>query len=200
MGGEKGKFIALEGLDGSGQSTQRVLLKKWFDSNGKKCLSTKEPTDSLVGGLIRAQLTGEWRSSAEALQLLFAADRALHLEKDIVPALEQGLHVVTDRYFFSSIAYGMVGVDKEWLKAINSRFRLPDVTIYLDVRPSECLRRLTGDRVRLELFEKEEYLKQVRENYLELSTEYSNFYVLDGERPAETIHEDIIALIKNRVR
>ena len=199
MGG-KGKFIALEGLDGSGQSTQRVLLKNWFRKNAKKCLTTKEPTDSLVGGLIRAQLTGEWSSSPEALQLLFAADRALHLEKDILPALENGVHVVTDRYLFSSVAYGMVNVDKAWLKSINSTFRLPDVTVYLDVRPSECLRRLTGDRVRLELFEKEEYLKKVRENYLEFSRDYRNFYVLNGEQPAETIQEEIIKLVRNRVR
>ena len=199
MGG-KGSFIALEGLDGSGQSTQRVMLKNWFRKNAMKCLTTKEPTDSLVGGLIRAQLKGEWSSSAEALQLLFAADRALHLEKDIVPALEKGVHVVTDRYFFSSIAYGMVDADKAWLQSINSNFRLPDVTVYLDVRPSECLRRLTGDRVRLELFEKEEYLKKVRENYLELSREYKNFYVLNGEQPSEAINEEIVKLIKNRIR
>ena len=189
-------FIAIEGLDGSGQSTQTRLLKKWFISIGKSCIATKEPTNGLIGGLIRAQLMGEWRSNPEALQLLFAADRAVHLEKEILPALDKGTNVITDRYLFSSIAYGMVDLDKEWLKQINSRFRLPDITIYLNVSPEECLNRLKGSRTRLELFEREDYLKKVHKNYMVVSKDYKNFFVIDGEKPIKEVHENIITLIK----
>lgn len=189
-------FIAIEGLDGSGQSTQTKLLRKWFTSNNIPCIATKEPTHGLIGGLIRAQLNGEWRSNPEALQLLFAADRAVHLEKEILPALKEGRNVVTDRYIFSSIAYGMMDLDKEWLKLINSRFPLPDLTIYLNVSPGECLKRLKGSRTRLELFEKEEYLKKVHKNYMELSKEYKNFFVIDGEKSIKEVHENIITLVK----
>ena len=195
-GGRLGKFIALEGLDGSGQSTQRVLLKKWFEERGEPCLSTKEPTDNLIGGLIRAQLTNEWKSSNLCLQLLFAADRAHHLEKEIVPSLERGIHVITDRYLFSSIAYGSVEVSEEWLKKVNSKFPLPDKTFYLDVSPKICLERLTGDRLRLELFEKEEYLEKVRENYLKLAKEYHNFHVINGEKSPEVIHKEITKIVE----
>ncbi|MCD4739989.1 dTMP kinase [archaeon] len=190
-------FIALEGLDGSGQSTQCKFLKDWFFNQAKKCLVTKEPTGNLVGGLIRAQLTGMWQSSAEALQLLFAADRALHLEKEISPALKNGIHVVSDRYLFSSIAYGMLDADKHWLQNINSTFLLPDAIIYLDVKPEECLRRLEGDRVGLELFEKKDLLTKVRANYLELSREYKGFHVVDGMRSPAVVHEEILNIIKN---
>lgn len=192
-----GLFIAIEGLDGSGQSTQTKLLKKWFLSLGKPCIATKEPTGGLIGGLIRAQLMGEWRSNPEALQLLFAADRAVHLEKEILPALEKDANVVTDRYLFSSIAYGMVSLDKKWLKQINSKFTLPDITIYLDVSPEECLNRLKGSRARLELFEKEDYLKKVHRNYMTLSKEYKNFFVIDGEKSIKEVHENIVSLIKS---
>lgn len=194
----KALFVAIEGLDGSGQSTQRKLLKNWFEKQGQECIMTKEPTSRLVGGLIRAQLTGAWSSSPRALQLLFSADREIHLNEEVVPALEKGVHVITDRYFFSSIAYGMLDLEKDWLQEVNSKFLMPDVTVYLDVSPSECLRRITGDRMQLELFEKEELLTEVRENYLELSKEYE-FSVVNGEKPVEEVHEEIIKLIKNKI-
>ncbi|MCD6414361.1 MAG: dTMP kinase [Candidatus Diapherotrites archaeon] len=189
-------FVAIEGLDGSGQSTQTRLLRKWFLSMGEKCLATKEPTSGLIGGLIRAQLTGEWKSNPEALQLLFAADRAVHLDKDVLPALDSGIHVITDRYLFSSIAYGMVNLDEKWLKQINSQFRIPDITIYLKVSPEECFGRLKRGRSRLELFEREDYLKRVHENFMMLSREYKNFFIVDGEKSINEVHENIINLVK----
>src|SRR3989338_8854070 len=105
-----GKFIVLEGLDGSGQSTQAANLVDFLNAAAEKlrpgCAGahlTKEPTNNLIGGLIRAQLTSEWKTKAECLQLLFAADRAHHLEKTVAPLLEKGIWVVSDRYFFSTI-------------------------------------------------------------------------------------------------
>lgn len=187
-------FIVLEGLDGSGQSTQAGILAAHLNHT-KKSLVTKEPTNNLIGGLIRAQLTKEWSSTQECLQLLFAADRAHHLKRVIEPALAKGFNVVSDRYMFSSIAYGSVNLDKEWLKSLNSRFRIPDHTFFLDVPPETCIERMANSRFEFELFEELNYLKKVRENYLSLAKEYSNFHVIDGDQHKEDVHKEIMAVI-----
>jgi dTMP kinase len=189
-------FIALEGLDGSGQSTQVDLLAQRLGQDGKTVV-TKEPTNSLIGGLIRGQLTKDWSSTQECLQLLFAADRAHHLEKVIEPALAKGLPVVTDRYMFSSIAYGGVSLDMDWLKTLNSRFRLPDHTVFLDVPPEVCVERLNKARFELELFEKLDYLKKVYDNYKSLAHDYRNFHVVDGNDYKENVHKRVMEAIKS---
>src|SRR3989338_8048368 len=93
-----GKFLVIEGPDGSGSSTQVALIKKYLEQKGEKVLDTKEPTNNLIGGLIRGVLTGEWKLGSYGLQLLFCADRAHHLEREIMPALEKGWNFITDRY------------------------------------------------------------------------------------------------------
>ena len=86
---KKGVFIAFEGLDGSGSSTQVDILVRNLNSLGIKSISTKEPTNNIVGGVIRGVLTKEWQTSPGGLQLLFAADRAHHLEHKILPNLKK---------------------------------------------------------------------------------------------------------------
>lgn len=189
------KFIVLEGLDGSGQSTQADILAAQLNSQ-KKSIVTKEPTNNLIGGLIRAQLTKEWSATQECLQLLFAADRAHHLERVVEPALAKGFNVISDRYMFSSIAFGAVNTDKEWLKQINSKFRIPDYTFYLDVSPEVCIERMEKSRFEFELFEQKEYLAKVRTNYLELAKEYDNFHVIDGNRHKEEVHNDVMKIVE----
>ncbi len=104
----KGKFIVFEGLDGSGQSTQAQLLKNYLEK--EKNISpvlTKEPTrETPIGVLIRQVIQKEISVSPTALQLLFCADRSEHLEKVIKPALENGQWVISDRYFYSTMAFG----------------------------------------------------------------------------------------------
>lgn len=112
-----GKFIAFEGLDGAGSTTQAGKLTVYLKERLKKVHLTKEPTNNLIGGLIRGQLTKEWRTGPECLQLLFTADRAHHLEKEVIPLLKQEITVITDRYFFSSVAFGSLGIDdRDWLR------------------------------------------------------------------------------------
>jgi len=108
-----GKFIVFEGLDGSGSSTQASKLRDWLNRAQKELILgkpraqlTKEPTNNIIGGLIRGQLTGDWKTRPECLQLLFAADRSHHLEREIIPLLKDGVTVISDRYFFSTIAFG----------------------------------------------------------------------------------------------
>ncbi|MBC7074241.1 dTMP kinase, partial [Candidatus Parcubacteria bacterium] len=136
----KGKFIVFDSLDGAGNSTQVKLLADYLNKIGKKTHITKEPTSGLIGGLIKSQLTHDWKSSQICLQLLFSADRAYHLEKEVVPLLKRGINVISDRYFFSTLAYGNLEIkDLEWLIKINEKFLMPDLTFFLKVSPKVCI-------------------------------------------------------------
>ncbi|MDP2749273.1 MAG: dTMP kinase [Nanoarchaeota archaeon] len=191
--GNSGKFIAFEGLDGSGSSTQVNMLADYFSKKGIKAHATKEPTNNLIGGLIRGQLTNHWKSSQICFQLLFSADRAHHLETEIEPSLSKGNVVITDRYMYSTFAFGPVeGPDMEWLEQINSKFRKPDLTILLKVPPKECVKRIDASRHNIELFEKEDKLTKVWANYEKIAKKYPNIIIIDGNRQKEDIHKDII--------
>ncbi len=189
---KRGKFIVFEGLDGSGQSTQVERLSSALKKNKVKVHTTKEPTNNLIGGLIRGQLQGDWKSTPECLQLLFAADRAHHLEREIEPYLKKGVTVISDRYFFSSMAFGSLEIDdRQWLKDINKRFLLPDIIFYLKVSPKNCIKRIKEDRFSFELFEKEKKLEQIEKGYKKIAKEYKSFEIIDGERQIEEIAEEI---------
>lgn len=196
-----GLFIALEGLDGSGASVQASLLYGILKREGYRVHLTKEPTDYLIGGLIKGSLTGEWKTNPEALQLLFAADRANHLDKEIIPKLEGGRVVITDRYAFSSIAYGSLEVDDQsWIEKVNSRFILPDLTFLLKVRPKICALRLKESRYELELFSEENKLAKVWKAYEELASHYDNIHIIDGEREEMEIIKDITNITRQALQ
>lgn len=196
----KGKFIVIEGLDGSGSSTQVMRVANFLKERNKKIHITKEPTNSLIGGLIRGQLTGDWKSSPECLQLLFAADRAHHLEKEIIPLLKKGINIISDRYFFSTIAFGSTEIkDKKWLIEINDRFLLPDLTILVKVSPKVCIERIKESRFQIELFEKEKKLQETWDNYKKLAKEFDNVEIINGEREVGEISYEIINLIEKLI-
>lgn len=92
------RFIAIEGIDGAGISTQAAKLKDWLTGMGRKAILTKEPTNGLIGGIIRACINKELALTPTTLQLLYAADRMQHLHAEIEPAIKSGKIVVTDRY------------------------------------------------------------------------------------------------------
>ena len=99
--------------------------------------------------------------------------------------------MICDRYFFSTVAYGSLEVNHDWLLSLNENFLLPDLTFLLKVSPRVCVERMHESRYEIELFEKEEVLKKVWENYEKLSSEFENVYVIDGERDIEEISRDI---------
>ena len=99
----KGKFIVIEGIDNAGKGTQSALLAEHLRSKGFKVLLTKEPTNGILGGISKAALNKELTLSNKALQLLFCADRAHHLDTEIEPAMQDGFIVLCDRYFFSML-------------------------------------------------------------------------------------------------
>lgn len=184
--------MVFEGLDGSGQSTQADLLFKYLKRQGKKVYLTSEPTASLIGGLIKSQLSNDWKSSPECLQLLFTADRAYHLEKEMIPLLKRGIIVICTRYILSTLAYGNIDIkDKKWLIEINKKFILPDTTFFLKVSPRICLKRIKKERFHQELFEKEEKLDKVSKNYLKFAKKFKNSHIINGERPIKEVFEEI---------
>jgi len=194
---KKGKFIVFEGLDGAGQGTQIKLLEQYLQSKNEKVYVTSEPTQNLIGGLIRSLLRHHWSLGNTGIQLLYSADRAHHLEVEIEPVREKGHHVISGRYFFSTIAFGSLNNDVKWLQAISEKFPNPDITIFLKVTPKECIRRINNGRPLKEFFEKEKILQKVYKTYLTLvkDKKYKNVYVVDGEQPVEKVAQDIQKII-----
>jgi dTMP kinase len=194
-----GKFIVLEGLDGAGTTSQIELLAKHLKEAKNKVHITKEPTQYLIGGLIKSWLANDWKSTPECLQLLFTADRAYHLDKEMIPLLKKGVTVISDRYFFSTLAYGLLEIeDKKWLFGINDKFILPDLVIFIDSSPEVCIQRIENERFGVELFEKVEKLKKVRKSYLEILKEFKNIHIVNGDKSIKNVFGDIKEIIKNK--
>ncbi len=203
----RGKFIVIEGLDGSGQSTQAEKIRDFLSLseyqkkfNHAGVYLTKEPTSSLIGGLIRSQLAKEWTSSPQCLQLLFCADRAYHLEKEIIPLLKKGVFVICDRYFFSTIAFGSLGIkDRKWLLSLNKNFIFPDFIFLLKVSPKICIERIKKSRFSISIFEDEKKLKKVWKNFERLAKEFKNVYLINGEKSPAEVTEEIIKVLNKKL-
>ncbi|MFA5029571.1 MAG: dTMP kinase [Patescibacteria group bacterium] len=194
-----GKFIAIEGTDGSGKSTQVFKLKEYFKIQHIPCYLTQEPTSSIIGGIIRGRLTGDWQTvSPTSLQLLFAADRANHLEYEIVPQLEKGVNVITDRYFLSSLAYGSIDIkDESWLMRVNDLFLIPDLTVILKTSIKTAIKRMRESDLKLELFDDEKTIEKVWQTYEMISKKYPNIKVIDGDQEEDAVFKEIRETLEN---
>jgi len=190
----------MEGLDGSSKSTQSKLLLDWYRRNNKKCVIVTQPSQSLIGGLIRSRLRKEWSCSVNCLQTLYAADGMNTNEKEIIPRLEKGINVICDRYSLSAFGYGMLGASYEWLKKLYEVFLIPDVTFYLDTPVDECIRRLTQEKDSFELYENKDILLKIQNNYyeaIEKIGESLNVVKINGNQSIEKVSEDIKTVLKN---
>ena len=194
-----GKFIVIEGLDGSGKSSQIDLLIAFLQEKNKEVILTAEPTkESEAGRKIRQILKGEVIASPEERQNLFVQDRKEHLEKKIIPTLERGAWVVCSRYIFSTLAFGSAdGLDFEELRKMNQDFLLPDATIFLNVSPEECMKRIEARGEQKELFEKLDQLKKVDSYYQRMPGMFENFYVVEGHSEMSVVFEKIKKIIEN---
>ncbi len=197
---QKGNFIAFEGIDGSGKSTQIGLLAERLKKEGVCCYTTMEPTNAPVGSLVRQVMTGRIRMDNKAIAALFAADRLDHLLNEvdgIAAKIEEGTTVLTDRYYFSSYAYHSVDVPMEWVIRANEQSALilrPTVNLFIDVDPDTALERIARNRFHQELFEKKSRLVEVRENYkkaFDLLAGEEKYTVIDGNQSREAIADNI---------
>ena len=200
-----GLFIAFEGLDGAGTTTQARLLADRLEEEGLPVHLTREPSDGPVGNLISLVLKRRLVAPHagrpldpfpdDLLALLFAADRIDHLHAEILPKLREGATVITDRYLLSSYAYQSLGCDLGWVREVNDHAILPDITLLIDVPAPVCLRRIERNRWETELFEGLEKLAVVRKNYLRLAAssigEAMNVRRLDGEKEIRALHREI---------
>jgi dTMP kinase len=195
-----GKFVVLEGLDGSGQSTQVKFLGDFLKEKGQAVVLTKEPTlSSQAGQKIRKVLDEKIKIEPAQLQKLFAQDRKEHLKNLIEPALKQEKIVISDRYFFSSFAFGALDLDLEWLIKLNNDFILPDMTFFLDVKPEICLARIEKRGEEIKLFEKKEKLAKVWQNYKLILNRFENTYIINGEKSIEEVFKQIKEKVINKL-
>ena len=197
----RGKFITFEGADGSGKTTQIELIKKYLEEQGKKVLLTREPGGSDLGNKIRDILLhydGEVDSLCELL--LYMADRAQHVKKVILPALEEGKIVLCDRYIDSSVSYqGYArGLDIERIIKLNTIATdglEPDLTIVFDVETQTAIERVGEIKDRLEQ-EGIEFHKKLRYGYLELAKRFPNrIKTVNANLSVEEVFEQVKELI-----
>ena len=190
--GKKGIFIVIEGLDGSGKTTQATLLAKKLEKN-YKALLTAEPSRGKIGTFIREScLYEDKRLPTEAEALLFAADRIEHMHKEVKPALDEEKLVICDRYIYSSLAYqGSAGLSLEWIKTINARALQPDFSIFIDVSPERVIERLQRKKSVMETLETQQ---KVREVYLKF-VEKGELVRIDGDKPKDVVAENLYAKV-----
>ncbi|MFQ5800907.1 MAG: dTMP kinase [Candidatus Hydrothermarchaeales archaeon] len=186
----KGIFVVIEGIDGSGKGTQSKLLYRWLKKRGYEVFLTKEPTDSKIGRIIREGLKeGKLDPTSEAL--LFAADRKQHTTQ-ISSELERNKVVISDRYLPSSLAYqGAHGLDGEWINNINKSALRPNLLIILDIDPEVAMERVNSRGKKTDYFEKLDFLKKVREIYLN----HPEGLIVDASRPVDEVHEEIKRIV-----
>lgn len=202
MKNKKNLFIAFEGIDGSGKSTQVRLLENYLTKMGHKVVITCEPTDGPVGKLIRDIFSHKTEADQRVIAALFAADRLQHLldkTRGILRLLEEGFTVITDRYYFSSYAYHSVheGIDLDWVIKINelsAGLLRPDINIYLNVSPQFSMERLRQGREQLEMYETLDNQLKVYDMYEKAFHQLKNdeyIVKINGENTVDKVALDI---------
>lgn len=199
---ERGVLVVLEGIDGSGKTTQARALLRRLRRRGYPAAFFREPTRGRWGREIKRLAARADSLTPEQELDLFVRDRRENVERNLRPALEAGRIVVLDRYYFSTIAYqGAKGIDTRRIRRMNESFAVPpDLVVVLDVDPGQGLARIEGRRTRDELFEREDYLVRVAEIFRGLKGRA--FVHLDGRADrrevARAIWERVRALLPPR--
>lgn len=213
----KGCYIAIEGTEGSGKTTQVQRLKEHYESLGKEVIVTREPRkEGIIGDLVHDVLLGDKKFPAKALQYLFTTDRVLNHEEVIVPALKEGKIVISDRVFWSGIVYGILDRmgDKydpksaDYLLVAHSilsfyhQFIIPDFTFYLKIPLDVSLKRLENERKQAkEIYEDEDKIKKIIQGYDELFNRFKEeITVVDGTKPIDKVTSEIIEKIGDRIK
>jgi dTMP kinase len=165
-----GFFIALEGIDGAGTTTQLRRLGEALWQRGYTVTTTVEPSDGPVGVLLRQALTAGWPASEGTLALLFAADRLHHVQHTIAPALRRGEVVLCDRYVMSSYAYQSTALPDDWVRSVNAEAPAPDAHLFFRVDPEIAGQRRASRGEAPERFDAATRQAQVAAAYEKLAT------------------------------
>jgi len=199
------KFIVVEGLDGSGKTTQIEMLRDRLQGAGRACHLTAEPTELPTGKFLRSIMRGEVTADPRTTAALFAADRIEHIfnpDEGLLHQLAEGYHVIASRYYFSSLAYQSEFADPGWIASLNmmAKRTLPaDVTIFLDLSPEVSMQRIAARGEERELFETEEKLKHVRESFhlaFERFGEGENIHMIDASGDPVEVSDAIWAVVE----
>lgn len=209
-----GTYIALEGIDGSGKTTQVEKLVQYFESQGKEVVTTREPRkDGLIGSLVHKVLLGEETLPSVSLQYLFSADRSANHVETVLPALKEGKVVITDRCFWSAIVYGILDrtggeydtsdadliLVSQGILSMYHQFTVPDYTFYLKIPVDESMKRLGGKKDAKEIYESEEKITKLYTGYEFLEKRFpEEINVINGVGPAENVTQQIIYLLEEK--
>ena len=196
-------FIVFEGIDGAGTSTQ---IKKLVERDSKRFIATAEPTGNETGRFLRRMLGGEFTVDEKTNAYLFAADRCEHIfgKGGVRELCESGKVVVSDRYFFSSMAYQSVSCGEELPKLLNSPFPLPEYLFYFVINPEVSLGRVNARGEHKEIYETIEKQKKIAAQYEKVISEYEKnadesgmkIIRIDAEKDIESISEEIWTIIQ----
>ena len=202
----KGKFITVEGCEGSGKSTQLKLLSAYLDKLGIPYILTREPGGSSIAEQIRKIILDGKNTEMcdECEAMLYASSRIQHLREKVIPALEKGILVICDRFVDSSLAYQGIarGLGLEYIEDINKKaleLCTPDLTVFLNISPDKAFERKNGadqnDRMEKQGLD---FHKRVYNGYLQLLKKYPRICAVDCNGTAEQTNKNIIDLLKNK--
>lgn len=199
----KGKFIVFEGIDGAGKTTQIQLLAKRLREKGIDVDVSAEPTTNESGKALRRALSGQEKKSYCEMAAMFVLDRIGH-NAQIRELVDSGKTVISDRYYYSSLAYQGKATDYAWVRAMNidcPEIRRPDVCIYLDLTPEESLKRISNGRESVEIYENLEKLTEVRASFYyaieDLRKDGEQIFIVDASRSLEEISDEIFNIVSN---
>ena len=210
MENKRGLFIVIEGVDGSGKSTQASLLADYLRGLGRRVHHTAEPTETGLGGMVRDGLGGEHPRTTEELAAMFLADRVAHNvspKSGIKQYLESGTDVVCDRYYYSSLAYQGVDGALQWVADMNLNspvIEKPDICVFIDLDPEKCLEHIRAGRSHFEIYEENSaIIAETRRRYgivFEMLKGRDNIVTVDGARTPKEVSADVIAAVSKLLK
>jgi dTMP kinase len=202
---KKNLFLAFEGIDGSGKSTQVKWLANKLTRDGHKVYTTCEPTNGSIGKMIRDIFNHRTEGDHRTIAALFVADRLEHLlskQDGILKKMKEGFTVITDRYYFSSYAYHSVHMDMAWVieaNKLSAQLLRPDLNIYIDIAPEISMNRIRKDRDSVEMYETLENQKNVHAKYAEAFLREKNvekILMVNGDQTPEAVATEIWDAVK----
>lgn len=194
---EDGFFVTVEGIDGAGKTTVVEAINEHY----KRVLRTQEPSELWTGKQVRKAISNDTDTHPFVTYYLFMADRVEHIEREIKPAIDDGMFVVSDRYADSTLAYQPVALKDHirfpqmYMERVMRPWNYePDLTIYIDIPVDVAIQRVAGD----EEYEKEDFLREVKSNYEDLAVRFSDrFVTVDGTQTKEEMREEALEIIQS---